>query len=57
MFTRDGAALTFVQRDLAWMWIGLSVGLLARALWPCRTLTEGREPEKSPSDEVPARRR
>ena len=55
--TLAGAALTFVQRDLAWMWIGLSVGLLARALWPYRTPTEGREPEKSPLNEVSAGRR
>ncbi|WP_156516347.1 MULTISPECIES: hypothetical protein [unclassified Rhodococcus (in: high G+C Gram-positive bacteria)] len=51
-----GAALAFLQRDLAWMWIGLSVGLLARALWPYRTASEGRESGKSPLVEISARR-
>ncbi|MDI6629889.1 MAG: hypothetical protein QME72_19400 [Rhodococcus sp. (in: high G+C Gram-positive bacteria)] len=56
MLTLVGAALTFVHRDLAWMWIGLSVGLLARALWPYRTASEGRESGQSPLDKISARR-
>lgn len=37
VITVAGAGVTWLTSDLMWMWIGISVGLLARAVWPYRS--------------------
>lgn len=36
VITVGGAAITYVTGDLVWMWIGMPLGLLVRAVWPYR---------------------